>query len=145
MAASGVTHISKSYLLGLATQLGTLKQQVQDQISGLGPAYETTMTGGPLQAISDSLSVKAGAPPFAMAATLNQDLKAMGGSVNSQLTWLKKILTDMIQELTTTADKMSNTEDLNSEQAAALITDFQGVLSDVSAGPSSTTTPPPAT
>jgi hypothetical protein len=144
MSGTGVTQINKAYLQGLATQLGDVKTQVENQLSGLGPGPSSAQTATIIGAIDSNLSVHAGTTAFAIGTTLNTDLGKMGGSVNEQLTWLDKILTDMIQELQTTADKMSNTETLNEEQAANLITDFQGVIGDINTPPSSTpsTTPP---
>src|ERR1700722_10861630 len=142
MSGSGVTQINKAYLQGLATQLGTVKTQVETQLSGLGPGPSTSNTATIIGAIDSTLAVHAGTSAFAIGTTLNTDLGKMGGSVHDQLTWLDKILTDMIQELDTTANKMSATETLNEEQAANLITDFQGVIGDINTPPSTT---PPAT
>ena len=42
----------------------------------------------------------------------------MGGSIHDQLTWLNKVLTDMISEITTTVNSFGNTESLNTESVA---------------------------
>jgi hypothetical protein len=62
----------------------------------------------------------------------------MGGSVNDQLTWLERVLNDMINEITTTVQSFSGTESLNNDAVSQLITDFQNTISDMSNGPGST-------
>jgi hypothetical protein len=142
MSGSGVTQINKQYLQGLATQLGDVKGQVQAQLIGLGPGGATPNTVSIISAIDSSLAVAAGTSAFNAATTLNADLKLMGGSIHDQLTWLENILTDMIEELNTTANKLTGSETLNEESASQLITDFQSVITTMNTPPSSSANPP---
>ena len=59
----------------------------------------------------------------------------MGGSVNEQLTWLQKVLTDMINEITTTVNSFSGTESLNNEAVSQLLTDFGNTINDMNNPP----------
>ena len=68
----------------------------------------------------------------------------MGGSINEQLTWLQKVLTDMINEITTTVNSFSNTESLNTETVDQLMSDFQNTINDFTSPPSGSGTTPPS-
>ena len=148
MTANGpVTQINASYLDGLQSQLQELLDQVNDQLNGLGAKGVSASTTSFIQPVSASLQVAAGASPFAAGAAFNQALKSMGGSVNDQLTWLKKVLTDMISEITTTVNSFSATESLNDESADQVAADFAHTIADLNSPPSSSsgTTPPSST
>lgn len=144
-SGAGVTQINKSYLLNLQTQLQDILDQVEAQLRGLGTTGTSTGTTNFIQAVNSSLSVVAGPAGFQAGADLNNALKSMGGSVNDQLTWLQKVLTDMISEITTTVNSFTSTEQLNEESVDQLMTDFQQTIASMSSPPGAGTTPPPAT
>jgi hypothetical protein len=131
-SGAGVTQIDTSYLDTLQGQLEELQSQVQQQLEGLGTAGASSNTLSFIEPVTSSLNVAAGAQPFDAGATLNSKLSAMGGSVNDQLTWLNKVLGDMISEITTTVASFKGTESLNNESVDQLITDFQATISDMS-------------
>lgn len=139
MANGGVTQIDATYLNGLKGQLQTALTDVETQLKGIGSS-----PAGWVNPIDQNFSVLPGPTSFNAGAALNAALKAMGGSVNEQLTWLKKVLTDMINEITTTVDSFSNAESINSESVGQLITDFQGVINDMNSPPSGNGTPAPS-
>jgi hypothetical protein len=143
---TNVTQIDTTYLTGLQNQLQTILTDVQNQLKGTGASSDPN-TSGWLGPVDQNLAVQGGdKSTFNAAAALNTALGAMGGSVNSQLTWLQKVLTDMINEITTTIQSFSGTESLNNEAVTTLISDFQNTISDMSNGPggSSSSTPPPS-
>jgi hypothetical protein len=133
---SGVTQINKDYLNQLKGQLSEILSQVDQELTGIG-AYNAPGSTGWLKPVDNTLSVSAGGSSFNAGSELNAALKTMGGSVNDQLTWLKKVLTDMINEITTTVDSMSNTETLNTETVDQLINDFQSTINDMNNPPGS--------
>ena len=148
-ATSPVTQINAGYLNGLKSNLQELLDQVNQQLSGLGTKGVTATTTTFIEPVNSALQVAAGASPFAAGAAFNQALKSMGGSVNDQLIWLKKVLTDMISEITTTVNSFSATESLNDESASQVASDFAKTISDLNTPVSSSSTPtptkPPAT
>jgi len=109
-ATSPVTQIDANYLNGLKSQLQDLLDQVNQQLSGLGTKGATALTTSYINPVTSALQVAAGASPFAAGAAFNTALKSMGTSINDQLTWLKKVLTDMISEVDTTVSSFSATE-----------------------------------
>jgi hypothetical protein len=129
-----VTQIDANYLNGLKTQLQTILTDVQNQLRGIGASSDpdTTSWLGP---VDQTLSVSAGATSFNAGTDLNTALKNMGGSVNEQLTWLQKVLTDMINEITTTVNSFSASETLNNESVAQLISDFESTIGDMNNPP----------
>lgn len=137
MAGTGVTQINKDYLNGLKSQLSQILTDVEKQLTGAGSTSDPGTTGW-LFPIDSTFSVSAGGSNFNAATALNNALKAFGGSVHDQLTWLKKVLTDMISEITTTVDSMGNTEDLNTQSVDQLINDFQSTINDMNNPPGST-------
>jgi hypothetical protein len=130
-AGSGVTQIDTTYLDGLKTQLQDLQTQVEQQLQGLGTSGATPNTVSFIEPITSSIKLQAGASSFDAGAELNSKLSAMGGSVNDQLTWLDKVLGDMISEITTTVASFKGTESLNNESVDQLITDFQNTIGDI--------------
>jgi hypothetical protein len=134
MTTPNVTQINKDYLNQLKTQLTAILNEVDQQLQGMG-AYNGPGSTGWLNPVDQTLVVSAGGNSFNAASQLNNALKTMGGSVHDQLTWLKKVLTDMTNEITTTVDAMSNTETLNTETVDQLITDFQSTINDMNNPP----------
>jgi hypothetical protein len=145
MPASGATQINADYLNGLKGQLQTVLDNVNTQLKGVGSS-----PAGWVNPVDQNFSVLDGPNGFNAGAQLNAALKKMGGSVNQQLTWLQKVLTDMINEITNTVNSFKGTESLNTESVNQLLTDFQSTIKDVnnppsSAGtPSGNSTPPPS-
>jgi hypothetical protein len=137
--SSSVTQIDTNYLQGLQGQLQTILGDVEDQLRGIGASSDPNVTGW-LGPVDQNLSVQAGATTFNAGTALNNALKAMGGSVNEQLTWLKKVLTDMINEITTTIQSFSGTENLNNDSVAQLISDFQSTINDMNSPPGGSST-----
>jgi hypothetical protein len=129
--------IDSAYLNNLQSQLETLLTAVESQLRGLGTT-SSAQTSGFLDTVDETLTVQAGATTFNAGAALNSALKNMGGSVHDQLTWLQRVLNDMINEITTTVQSFSGTESLNNDAVSQLITDFQNTISDMSNGPGST-------
>jgi hypothetical protein len=134
---TNVMQIDTAYLNNLQSQLQTLLTAVKNQLRGIGTTFIPT-TSGFLGPVDQNLTVQAGATTFNAGAALNSALKNMGGSVNDQLTWLERVLNDMINEITTTVQSFSGTESLNNDAVSQLITDFQNTISDMSNGPGST-------
>jgi hypothetical protein len=129
------TQIDATYLTNLQTQLQGILTDVQNQLKGIGASSDPTIWLGP---VDQTLSVQAGATTFNAGAALNTALKAMGGSVHDELTWLQKVLTDMINEITTTIQSFSGTESLNKDTVDQLISDFQNTVSDMNNPPGGT-------
>jgi hypothetical protein len=141
--STNVMQIDADYLNNLQAQLQTMLTAVEDQLRGLGTTSSVQTTGF-LDPVDQNLTVQAGATTFNAGAALNSALKAMGGSVHDQLTWLQRVLNDMINEITTTVQSFSGTESLNNDTVEQLITDFQNTITDMSnppGGPSSSNTP----
>jgi chemotaxis protein histidine kinase CheA len=126
-----VTQIDASYLNGLKAQLQELLDTVNDQITGLGTKGVTSDTTSFIQPVTSQLKVAAGTAGFDVGKELNTALSALGGSVSDQLAWLKKVLTDMISEITTTVNSFSASESLNEEAVETLATDFANTISDI--------------
>jgi hypothetical protein len=142
-ANTSVTQIDTTYLQGLQGQLQTILGEVEDQLRGIGASSDPNVTGW-LGPVDQNLNVQAGPTTFNAGAALNNALKAMGGSVNEQLTWLKKVLTDMINEITTTIQSFSGTESLNNDTVAQLISDFQSTINDMNSPPGGSSSNPPS-
>ena len=145
MATNGnVTEIDADYLNGLQDELQTVLTNVKNQLNGIGASSDPNVSGW-LGPVDQTLSVVAGGSSFNAGTVLNTALKNMGGSVHDQLTWLEKVLTDMINEITTTVHSFSGTESLNNDTVEQLMSDFQGTIDDMNAPPggssSSTNTP----
>ena len=143
MAAAGnVTQIDATYLNNLKGQLQAIQTDVQSQLNGIGTSSDPNLTGW-ISAVDQSLTVSAGPDKFNAGKALNAALSKMGGSIHDQLTWLNKVLTDMINEITTTVNSFGNTESLNNDSVATLISDFQHTINDMNnpPGASGTTTP----
>jgi hypothetical protein len=131
---NNVTQIDANYLNGLKGQLQTILTDVQNQLRGIGASTDPNTTSW-LGPVDQNLSVQGGTSSFNAATALNTALKAMGGSVNEQLTWLQKVLTDMINEITTTVNSFSGTESLNNEAVSQLLTDFGNTINDMNNPP----------
>jgi hypothetical protein len=138
---TSVTQIDTTYLQGLQGQLQTILGEVEDQLRGIGASSDPNVTGW-LGPVDQNLTVQAGPTTFNAGAALIAALKAMGGSVNEQLTWLKKVLNDMINEITTTIQSFSGTESLNNDTVTQLISDFQSTIDDMNSPPGGS--PPPS-
>lgn len=147
-AASSVTQIDSTYLNGLKSQLQTIQTDVQSQLTGIGASSDPNLPGW-ISAVDENLTVTAGATSFNAGKALNTALGKMGGSVHDQLTWLNKVLTDMINEITTTVNSFSNSESLNTESVQTLISDFENTIGDLNnppggSGPPAQGTPAPS-
>jgi hypothetical protein len=131
---AAVTQIDADYLNQLKSQLQTVLDHVNAQLTGIGASSDPNTTSwiGP---VDDTLSVLAGAANFAAGVSLNKALHALGGSLHDQLVWLKKVLTDMIHEITTTVESFSATESLNTETVDQLLSDFQSTIDDLNNPP----------
>jgi hypothetical protein len=129
--SGNVTQISPDYLKQLANQLDGILGEVNDQLKGIGGSTSSNTTQW-IPPVNSSLTVSAGSKSFDAAAALDQALGAMGGSVNSQLTWLQKTLNDMINEINTTVNSFGNVDSINSESVTQLINDFQNTIGDMS-------------
>jgi hypothetical protein len=130
-----VTSINAGYLRGLVS---SFLQPLLDEVDTLLRIGNIEFVGGvPTQVpgLSSGLTVPAGDPGFPPAADLVAALGAVGGSVNSNLTWFQKALTDTIDEISTTVASMKDGDDLNAEQAQTLTQDFAGAIADVSQSP----------
>ena len=136
-AGSGVTQIDTTYLDGLKTTLQDLQTEVEQQLRGLGTGGATPNTLSFIEPVDSSLKLAAGSASFDAGAALNKALSTMGGSVHDQLTWLDKVLGDMINEITTTVASFKGTESLNNEGVDKLISDFQTTIGDINTPPGS--------
>ncbi|HEY2579883.1 MAG TPA: hypothetical protein VGI74_26520 [Streptosporangiaceae bacterium] len=139
-----VTQIDTTYLDGLKSTLQELQTEVEQQLHGLGTGGATPNTLSFIEPVDSSLKLAAGSASFDAGAALNKALAAMGGSVHDQLTWLDKVLGDMINEITNTVASFKGTESLNNEGVDKLISDFQSTISDINTppgSPSSSNTP----
>lgn len=141
MAAGDVTQIDANYLNTLKGQLQDQQKLVQDQLTGLGTNGVSWYTTNYINPVNN-LPLLAGPSGFEAGTTLAQALTKMGGSVYDQLTWLNKVLTDMISEITTTVNSFSGTESLNNEAVDKLISDFQRTIGDMGHPASSSTSNP---
>jgi len=143
-----VTTIDSNYLKSLVNNtLVPLLDQVGDLLNPSGYTGQA-VAGGPfitVSPITGSISVMAGGVPsgssgstgFDIADNFNTALKAMGGSVQGELEWLDKVLTDMISEINTTITQMQGTDNLNAMDAQTLAQDFQNTITDVNNVPGS--------
>jgi hypothetical protein len=144
MAQDGnTTQIDSTYLNNLKGQLQGIQTDVQSQLNGIG-AGDSSLSGW-ISAVDENLTVTAGAQSFNAGKALNTALGKMGGSIHDQLTWLNKVLTDMIGEITTTVNSFGNTESLNTESVQTLMSDFQHTISDMNNPPGSSGTTTPST
>jgi hypothetical protein len=138
--SEGTLWINKAYLNSLSAQLQTMLTDVTNQADG---AVNPAAYSGTLPKVDQTLNVLAPggtsgtSSTFAAGANLNAALATMGGSVAEEVAYLKNVLTDMIQEIQTTADAMDNTESLNGDSVTTLMTDLQQTISDINAGPGS--------
>jgi hypothetical protein len=144
--STNVTQINKDYLNKLSTQLSSVLTDVKEQLAG-GASPTDATTGMDMYAVTSDLAqyVKAGGPSgssgsFPAAQELTTAMDSMGGSVNEQLTWLEKVLTDMISEIGTTVDSFGSAESLNTEAVQTLMNDFSNTITDMSNPPSSNST-----
>ena len=138
-----VTEINADYLRHLQHELQDLQAQVETQLSGLGTTGAVADTTEFINPI-DKITLRAGTSDFAAGAAISSALQNMGGSVHNQLLWLKRVLTDMISEITSTVNSFQDTESLNNEDVSKLIGDFQHTINDMN-GPSNSNPNTPAT
>jgi hypothetical protein len=143
------TQINAQYLNNLKQQLATILTDVENQLKGQASPYPSITLWVPT--VDSNLTVKAGgdksgsSSTFDAGAAIEKALSTMGGSVHSQLTWLQKILNDMINEITTTVNSFGNAESLNNESVDKLIQDFQSTIGDFGSPPGGSPSPPPST
>lgn len=128
-----VTDINAAFLNKMKSQLNDILTEVQAQLKGIGQAYRANATFN-INPVDSTLGVtiQAGGVSFDAAAELKTALNKMGGSVHEQLEWLRKVLSDMILEITDTVTKFTNNETLNKELVEKLITEFQLTINDMS-------------
>jgi hypothetical protein len=145
MATGTITQIDTTYLDNLKNQLQDLQTQVEQQLQGLGTKGVTSNTLSFIEPLTSQLTIAAGAASFDAGAALKTALNVMGGSVNEQLTWLEKVLGDMISEIITTVASFKGTESLNNESVDQLMNDFKNTISEMNTPAGSGTSTPPQT
>jgi hypothetical protein len=130
-SSDNVTHFSVAYLNKLKARLAEMQAQVTDQMSGQGGSADPT-TSLWIDPVDSALSVRAGgagaSATFDAASALNTALTSMGGSVHDQLAWLRKVLGDMIDEITVTVNSFGTTESVNNEIMDKLISEFKTTI-----------------
>jgi hypothetical protein len=141
MTTPAVTQIDANYLNQLKAQLQTVLTDVEHQLNGIGASPDPNTTGS-VGAVDSTLSVLAGASGFAAGVSLNNALKALGGSIHDQLVWLKKVLTDMTNEIDNTVASFGANEALNNEAVDQLLTDFQNTIGDLNNPPGGSSSGP---
>ena len=135
-----VTNINITYLTDLRTKLSQILDEVNLQLKGYG-SLNAPDTTGTIEPVNGSLQVQAGlisssaVNGFEAAGGLNAALQSMGGSVSSQLTWLKTVLEDMIREVGNTITSVGQNGELNNESVSQLETDFQKTINSIQQGP----------
>jgi hypothetical protein len=147
MAASTITQIDSAYLKHLEAQLQDLLTQVEQQLEGLGTKGVTSNTTSFVEPLTSTLTISAGGASFDAGATLTKALNAMGGSVNTQLTWLKGVIAAMIPEVRATIESLKGTESLNNESMDTLLNDLKNTIGLINtpAGSGTNTNSPPGT
>jgi hypothetical protein len=136
MVATGITSVSLTYLNNLETSLQDVLTLVNKQIQGEGATSDPTTTLW-IDPVDYSLTVNAGGVgqgrnvTFDAGAALNQALSTMGGSVHDQLIWLRKVLTEMITEVSVTIKNFGTSQDANNEAVGQLVTEFQSTIDTV--------------
>jgi hypothetical protein len=130
-SSENVTHFSVAYLNKLKARLAEMQGQVTDQMRGQGASTDPT-TSLWIDPVDSALTVRAGGAganaTFDAAAALNTALTSMGGSVHDQLAWLRKVLGDMIDEITVTVNSFGTTESVNNEIMDKLISEFKTTI-----------------
>jgi hypothetical protein len=144
-ASSTPTTINSTYLNNLSTSLQDLLDGVNQQLNGQGyidngavmvptlnsPQFAVAGGGGAGPGGSGGSGSDTTSGTFDAANALNTQLQLMGGTVYQELQWLQKVLTEMIDEITTTVSSMKGTDSLNSESVDTLTQDFQSTISDL--------------
>jgi hypothetical protein len=144
-ASSTPTTINSTYLNNLSTSLQDLLDGVNQQLNGQGyidngavmvptlnsPQFAVAGGGGAGPGGSGGSGSGTTSGTFDAANALNTQLQLMGGTVYQELQWLQKVLTEMIDEITTTVSSMKGTDSLNSESVDTLTQDFQSTISDL--------------
>lgn len=143
-----VTTIDSNYLNSLVNNtLTPLLGQVDELLNTSG----CTLPAGPggalitVSPITGNITVMAGGvasgsgggTDFDLANNLNTAIQTLGSSVQGELQWLQKVLTDMISEINTTIKQMQDTDNLNAMDAQTLAQDFQNTITDVNNVPGS--------
>jgi hypothetical protein len=121
--------IDKTYLTEFQTYLTGVLGELKTKIGKSQP-----LTGDPntwLPALDSALKVTAGGSGFGPAALLNQKLSALGGSVETQLKWLEKLLTGMIADLGTTIESFEKNETLNNDNVEKFFSYFDDTVTDL--------------
>lgn len=137
---TAVTQIDITYLSGLQTTLEGILTEVKQQIAGVGAVTIGTAVEdiAPLSRLTIEPGVTgSNGAGFDPANQLLTALQTMGGSVNDQLVWLEKFLTDMIAEIGTTITSFGTADNLSSESVAQLDSDFSGAINAMQQGASS--------
>jgi hypothetical protein len=128
------TEISVPYLKNLQSQLQDMLNGVDQQLAGgtdnpysvwLPPAVDG------FQIKAGGTTGSSGSSTFDLATTLTQAISTTWTSITDELTWLKKVLTDMISEISTTITSFGNVENINSETVDQLMQDFQSTITDM--------------
>jgi hypothetical protein len=140
-----VTTINATYLTGLRTSLEDLLTGVEQQIRGegsvdamgsSGTVQVPPVTGNPNFSVSaGGVMSNDGTSTFDITNDLNSALQQMGGTVEQELDWLRRVLTDMISEIGTTITSMKNADSLNSDSVNTLEQDFQTTINDINTPP----------
>jgi hypothetical protein len=134
--------IDYDYLANLQKTLQLMLDDVNNHINGSGNVatwWGTTW----VPAVDGSLNITmpGGSPgtgsTFPLGQNLNAKLASMGGSVSEEMGFLQTVLEDMIDEIETTMDSMTSTENLNDDSVQALLSEFEQTISAMNAGPSS--------
>lgn len=129
--SENVTHFSVAYLNKLKARLAEMQAQVTNQMNGRGGSADPA-TSLWIDPVDSALTVRAGGAgagaTFDAASALNTALTSMGGSVHDQLAWLRKVLGDMIDEITVTVNSFGTTESANNEIMDKLISEFRTTI-----------------
>jgi hypothetical protein len=121
--------IDKTYLTGFQTYLTGVLGELKTKIGKSQPSTGDSNTW--LPALDAALKVTGGGSGFGPAALLNQKLSALGGSVETQLKWLEKLLTDMIADLGTTIESFEKNETLNNDDVEEFFSYFDDTVIDL--------------
>lgn len=126
----------RTYVQGLVNQL---KQQVMVSHTSTDPRGS-----GTTPPVDANLVVAPGTQSFGVGTVLNQKLKAVGGSVATQLAWLEKLLGDIDYEIGNTVTSFTDNETLNNDTVDQFLSKFPNTVNDLN-GPGGnapgTTTP----
>lgn len=131
-----VTQIDIGYLTAFRNEVQQMLDHLNETMMG-HPSNDSATTGW-IYPVDGALQVYAGTKGFQAAEDLNTALKTMGGTVQQQLQWLKKVFMDMISETNQTIQKFKSTESMNAETATKLQQDFYQTINDLLSPPGNT-------